>query len=315
MAESSIPARIVVISPVKDEAQYLQRTINSMLAQTLKPVLWIIVNDGSSDATGAIADEAAASHEWIQVVHRPQQRQRRVGPGVIDAFYDGLSRAESEDYEYLCKLDGDLEFQPRYFETLIERFENNPRLGTASGKCSLVINGKLVEERSGDEFSAGPAKLYRRQCFEEIGGFVHEVMWDGIDCHRCRMCGWEAMSFPDAELRILHLRQMGSSHRSVFHGRLRWGRGQYFMGTHPLYVAGIGAYRMLERPWILGGLCIVAGYCLSWIQRRPRFSHPGFRQHLHRWQLNRLTGGLIPRMQPTPAVVGASTSNVEAGRT
>src|SRR5436189_3614691 len=98
--------------------------------------------------------------------------------------------------------------------------------------------------------SVGMTKFYRTTCFREIGGFVREVMWDGIDCHRCRMFGWKALSLRDPELQIVHLRQMGSSHKSVFHGRLRWGRGQFFMGTHPLYLLAIAAYRMAERPWI-----------------------------------------------------------------
>jgi len=292
MSHSTDHARVLVISPVRDEAEFIQRTIASMVAQTHRPALWIIVNDGSSDETGRLADEAAARNSWIEVIHRPPDHPRRVGPGVIDAFYDGLNRVDQQNYDYICKLDGDLEFQPEYFGSLIARFENNPRLGTASGKCCLVLNGKIVDERSGDDFSVGPAKLYRRECFEEIGGFVPEVMWDGIDCHRCRMFGWDAVSLSDPGLRILHLRQMGSSHRSVFHGRVRWGRGQYFMGTHGLYAVGIGVYRMFERPWVLGGLCILAGYCLSWMQRRPRYKDPEFRRHLHHWQMQRFAGVL-----------------------
>ena len=128
--------------------------------------------------------------------------------------------------------------------------------------------GSSCSERTGDDFSHGVAKLYRRECFEEIGGFVREVMWDGIDCHRCRMLGWEAVSDPDPRLAMTHLRQMGSSYRSVFHGRMRWGRGQYFMGTHPLYLLFVGLYRMAERPWVLGGLCIVWGYAKAWAQAR-----------------------------------------------
>lgn len=293
--------RLLIISPVKDEARYLRRTIASMMAQDVRPTRWIIVDDASSDETGAIADEAAAEHDWIDVVHRTGATGRRVGPGVVAAFYDGLSRADLGDYDFVCKLDGDIEFPPGYFAELFRRFDANPRLGTASGKAYVPSGDGFVLERTGDEFSHGIAKLYRRECFEEIGGFVHEVMWDGIDCHRCRMLGWEAVSYPDPELAILHLRQMGSSHKSVYHGRLRWGRGQYFMGTHPLYLLGIAGYRMLERPWVLGGLCILAGYLDSAIRRRPRHGDDAFRRHLHRWQLKGLTGRLTGRPGTTAA--------------
>jgi glycosyltransferase involved in cell wall biosynthesis len=279
---------LLVISPAKDEARYIGRTIDSMIAQSHRPSLWIIVDDGSTDRTAEIAEEAAIQHPWIKVVRRRPGTERRVGPGVIEAFYEGLALANLDDYDFVCKLDADLEFGPEYFAECFHRFAENPRLGTFSGKAFIPEKGRLIPERTGDQFSMGCAKFYRRQCFEEIGGFVREVMWDGIDCHRCRMLGWEAASDHDPQLRILHLRPMGSSHRNIFHGRMRWGRGQYFMGTHPLYILGITAYRVFDRPRVLGGLCILAGYIDSWIHRRPRYEDAEFRRHLHRWQFAEL---------------------------
>jgi hypothetical protein len=139
-----------------------------------------------------------------------------------------------------------------------------------------------------DEQVAGQVKLLRRTCFEAIGGFVRQVMWDVIDGHRARMLGWEARSFPDTALRILHHRLMGSSHKSVLHGRLRWGRGNYFMGSHPLYVVASGVYRMAERPFLVGGLCIMLGYVLAALRRMPRYEDRVFRAYLRTWQLQRL---------------------------
>jgi biofilm PGA synthesis N-glycosyltransferase PgaC len=311
-------ARLLVVSPVKDEAQYLQRTIDSMVAQTVRPTTWIIVDDGSTDATGAIADRAAAAHpEWIRVLHRSPGTGRRVGPGVIEALYAGFELVNLKDYDYLCKLDGDLEFGPDYFAELLARFAANPRLGTISGKTWIPVGdgSRFVLERTGDEFSHGVAKLYRRECFEEIGGFVPQVMWDGIDCHRCRMLGWEAVSVDDPKLAIKHLRQMGSSHKSVYHGRRRWGFGQYFMGTHPLYMLGIAAYRMAERPWILGGLNILAGYVGAWLRREPQYDDPEFRRHLHRWQLARIGLGWMAPAEPKPANLPGDGSASPASRT
>ncbi|UCE58137.1 MAG: glycosyltransferase family 2 protein [Phycisphaerales bacterium] len=279
---------LLVVSPVRDEEEYLQRTIDSMVAQTARPALWIIVDDGSSDDTAGIAERAAAEHDWIRVHRRADRGERKVGGGVVAAFNDGKSLVDLEDYEYICKLDGDLEFCPTYFERLFEKFDANPRLGTASGKSWIMVSARLVAERTGDEFSQGQSKLYRVACFHEIGGFVNEVMWDGIDCHRCRMLGWEARSFRDDELRFIHLRTMGSSFKSVFHGRLRWGRGQYFMGTHWLYALAITAYRMSERPFILGGLCILLGYISGYLRRLKRYDDLEFRRYLRRWQLSKL---------------------------
>jgi glycosyltransferase involved in cell wall biosynthesis len=289
-------SRILIISPVKDEAKYLKRTIASMVAQTARPSLWVIVNDGSTDETGAIADAAAAKYSWIRVIHRQRGNERRVGPGVVEAFYEGLESTRLRDFDFVCKLDGDLEFPPNYFSDLLKKFSTDPALGTASGKCFVPVGEQLVLERTGDEFSHGVAKLYRRECFEQIGGFVREVMWDGIDCHRCRMLGWKAASVDDPALRITHLRLMGSSFKSVYHGRIRWGRGQYFMGTHPLYLLAITAYRMLERPWIVGGLCILFGYFMAWFRGMQQYGDQRFRNHLHSWQLGKLGLGRFRRL-------------------
>jgi len=280
--------RCLVISPVRNEATYLQRTIDTMVAQSARPTVWLIVDDGSTDETPAIAEHAAATHDWIRVHRRRDRGIRKVGAGVIEAFDDGLRQVDLDDFDYVCKLDGDLELPPRYFELLYERFEADPCLGTASGKSWMRIGGRLVWERSSDEMSQGQTKLYRVACFKEIGGFVREVMWDGIDCHRCRALGWKARSFRNRELRFIHLRPMGSSFRSIYRGRLRWGYGQYFMGTHPFYALGITAYRMLERPWIVGGLLILAGYARGYLMRQPRYDDPAFRRRLRQWQLERL---------------------------
>jgi len=142
--------------------------------------------------------------------------------------------------------------------------------------------------RTGDEFSLGACKCYRVACFREIGGFVAQTMWDGIDCHRCRMKGWTARSFHDPQLRLYELRPMGSSDRSVLRGRWRWGQGQHFMGTHPLYALAIAGYRVSERPWIIGGLLILAGYLTGYVRRCPRYEDLDFRRHLRNWQLARL---------------------------
>ena len=282
--------RILVITPCHNEEDYLPKTADCMEKQVLKPTLWLIVNDGSSDKTGEIAENIARKNRpWVNVIHREKRKEREVGPGVIDAFYAGLDTVNIDDFEYLCKFDADLEFGPYLFQGLVEKMEQNPKLGTVSGKAvEKFPDGKLKLLRTSNEFSLGACKFYRVQAFKDIGGFVREVMWDGIDCHKCRMKGWEAKSYLDEKLRVLHLRQMGSSHKSIFHGRRRWGKGQYFMGTHPLYILGISVYRMLEPPWILGGLNILIGYILAWLKGEPRYEDLEFRRYLRAWQLKKL---------------------------
>ena len=141
-----------------------------------------------------------------------------------------------EDFDYLCKLDTDLDLPVRYFELLMQRMESDPRVGTTSGKPWFVHpqSGALVPEVCGDEMSVGMTKFYRVACFKDIGGFVPEVMWDGIDCHRARMLGWIAESIDHKALRFVHLRPQGASQKGLWTGRLRKGFGQYYMGHFPL---------------------------------------------------------------------------------
>lgn len=288
MTPSPAGRRVAVVSPVRNEEATLGRTIEAMVAQTLRPVVWVVVDDGSTDRTTSILEDAARRHPWIRVLRRADRGRRRVGPGVVEAFYDGLA-ALDVPHEYLAKVDGDLEFAPRYLERLVARFEADPRLGGASGKVFVRRpSGSLEEEFMVDAMVAGQFQTWRREAFDAIGGFVRAVMWDGIAFHRARMCGWETRSFPDPELRLIELRPMGASEGNVLRGRLRWGRGQWFMGSAFPYVLASGLFRMRERPRVVGGLLIVAGYLAGWLGRQPRYDDAGFRRDLRRWQYHRL---------------------------
>jgi glycosyltransferase involved in cell wall biosynthesis len=274
----------VLISPCRNEAAYMRETLDSVIAQSLRPAKWVIVDDGSTDDTPRILAEYARRHDWIEIVTRGDRGGRSVGPGVIEAFYAGYRTISPDDYEYLCKLDLDLRLAPRYFEILAARMAANPRIATCSGKAYFEARGRLVSERNGDDTSMGASKFYRVSCFKAIGGFVREVMWDGIDCHRCRMKGWIACSWDDPELRFLHLRPMGSSQQSIYAGRMRHGAGQYFMGTGFLYMAASAASRLNHKPYVLGALAMVWGWLRSALERRRRFEDPEFRRALRAYQ-------------------------------
>ncbi len=285
------PYRYVLISPCRDEAEYMRQTLDSVIHQSIVPTKWIIVDDGSTDNTPQILKEYRQKYDWIEVVTRTDRGRRSVGPGVIDAFYAGYETINPDDYEYLCKLDLDLRLPQRYFEILIERMQANPGIATCSGKTYIEQNGGLVAERHGDETSIGAAKFYRVACFKAIGGFVREVMWDGIDCHRCRMNGWIACSWDDPELRFIHLRPEGASEQSVCRGRVRHGCGQYFMGTGILFIAASAIYRINQKPYVLGGLAIFWGWARSALQSKPRYRDPAFREFLRRYQWRALWVG------------------------
>lgn len=284
-------SRYLLISPCRDEAEFAQRTLDSVLAQSILPARWIIVDDGSRDATPEILAEYAQKHSFIQIIRREDRGCRAVGPGVIEAFYTGLEAVDLSEFDYLCKLDLDLDLPPGYFEGLISRMEADPRIGTCSGKPYFLERGQRISEQCGDEMSVGMTKFYRVACFRQIGGFVRQVMWDGIDCHRCRMLGWIACSWSSPELQFEHLRPMGSSQNNIYTGRLRWGYGQYFMGTRPAYVLASAVFRMTHYPYVAGGMCIWWGYVRSWLRRLPRYTDPAFRSFLRRYQARCLMYG------------------------
>lgn len=282
-----------LISPCRDEAAYMCRTLDSVLAQSVPPALWIIVDDGSTDDTSAILAEYAAKHACIRVVRREDRGTRAVGPGVIDAFCSGYGTIDPTQFDYLCKLDLDLDLPPRYFEILMERMEADQRLGTCSGKPYFHHSktNELISEKCGDEMSVGMTKFYRTECFQEIGGFVRQVMWDGIDCHRCRLLGWKACSWDEPELRFTHLRPMGSSQTGIITGRMRHGFGQYFMGTGLLYMTAACVFRVAHPPVVIGAAASWWGYVRSMLRRDARYDEPQFRSFLRRYQWNCLLRG------------------------
>ncbi|MCR4303441.1 MAG: glycosyltransferase family 2 protein [Gallionella sp.] len=282
----------VLISPCRDEADYMRQTLDTVIAQSIRPARWIIVDDGSTDETPQILAEYARRHDWIEIVTRSDRGGRAVGPGVIDAFYAGLDAVNLNEFEYLCKLDLDLDLPPAYFEHVIEQMESTPRQANFSGKPYLrEKDGQLTSERLGDENAVGQIKLYRITAFKEIGGFVRQVSWDGIDGHMCRMKGWIAQSEDRPELRFIHLRQMGSSQHSIWVGRLRWGFGKYFMGSALYYVTAVALYRMFEKPYIIGGWGILWGYLKAMFAGVPRFENREFRRFLRRFELHSLLFG------------------------
>lgn len=288
--------RYLIISPGRNEADYMRRTLDSVVNQTLRPALWVIVDDGSTDESPEILAEYAAKHDWIRVISKPDRGHRAVGPGVIEAFYYGLERVE-EDFPYLTKLDLDLDLPPRYFETLIERMEADPRIGTCSGKPYIRREGALVSERRGDEMSAGMTKFFRKACFDAIGGFVPEVMWDAIDCHKARQMGWKAVSWDHPDLNFEHLRPMGSSQVSIYEGRRRHGFGQYFMGTDPFYFFATAVFRALEPPYVLGGLAMLQGYFGAMLKRTRRLDDPELVAFIRAYQRRALFHGRTKSVQ------------------
>ncbi len=282
----------VLVSPCKDEGAYIERTLRSIARQTVKPVQWIIVDDGSTDDGMAIVARYRAEMPFIKVVTRTSGA-RQVGAGVVRAFNEGMAHIDA-DYAFICKFDVDLELPERYFEVMLARMAADPRLGTCSGKAYYrhPRTGALISELCGDEASVGMIKFYRRACFEAIGGFVVDNGWDGFDGHQARWHGWRAVSWDDPEIRFIHLRPMGSSQKSIYHGRARHGDGQYRIGSHPLFFAAAALHRAVRQPpYITGAGYYVLGYLKAMASAAPRLGDEDFTRFLRRYQLRALRTG------------------------
>ena len=284
--------RYALISPCRNEARFIKTTLDSVISQSELPALWVIVDDGSTDETMDILTQYSAQYPWIKVVAKPDRGHRAVGPGVIEAFYVGLEALCLSEFDFICKLDVDLDLPPRYFEILMDRMQADPRLGSASGKPYYrSTTGAWVSEKCGDEMSVGMTKFYRTSCFQDIGGFVREVMWDGIDCHKARQLGWVVRSWDEPDLQFHHLRPMGASDNNILTGRARHGFGQYFMRSDPLYFSATAVFRMTRPPYVIGGLAMLYGYARAWWSGARQLDDPELCDFIRAYQRQALLGG------------------------
>jgi biofilm PGA synthesis N-glycosyltransferase PgaC len=283
----------VVITPVRNEAEFIEKTIHSMIQQTIRPTEWVIVNDGSTDETAEIVARYAAKYPWIRLVNREDRGARQRGKGVVEAFYTGYETL-AQDYDFIVKLDGDLSFEPTYFESLWREFASNPRLGIAGGGVYEKLDGKnwVLEDPSRDHVR-GPTKVYRRACFEAIGGLVPALGWDGVDEWKAFTLGWEVQSFP--ELKVLHHRITGTATGSL-KSRIEQGYGAHYMGYHPLFIIARGIWYMFMRPYLVGGMVMMIAYFLAGLRGQERLPAPSVIRYIRRTQLRKLVGLLAGKL-------------------
>jgi len=277
----------MIISPVRNEEAHLRETIESVAAQTVQPARWIIVNDGSNDRTGAIAQQAAEAHAWISVVQRADRGFRRSGGGVIETFYDGFKLLDGEAWDYLVKLDGDLSFAPDYFEKCLEKFEQQPALGIGGGIICVETGGVAHVESKGDPafHVRGATKIYRRACWDAIGGLLREAGWDTLDEIKANMLGWRTFTFGD--LRLIHHRETGGAD-GTWKNWVKNGRANYVVGYHPLFMLCKCARRLFEQPYVVVAAGLLYGFFSGYLRRAPCIQEPDVIRYLRRQQLRRL---------------------------
>lgn len=281
--------KFLVVTPAKNEARYIARTIASAIKQTILPQQWIIVDDGSTDDTAEMADRAAEQHSWIEVLRKPSSAQRRVGLATLDAINLALTHTHVQDFDFLCVLDADIELPPTYFEQLFAAFDSNPKLGIAAGQVyEYDSKGRLAPMRGAPEATAGAVKCWRRECFAQIGGLIEEPGWDGIDQYQAALAGWTTRTFDGEGVRVLHLRQMGASHRGILHGRMRRGRSGYYMGSHPAWMLASALFHIFDSPCVAASMATLAGYFGAWWQNAPRINNPALIGFIRKKQMSTL---------------------------
>ena len=280
--------RYVLVTPARDEERFIAKTIQSVIGQTIVPQEWIIVNDGSVDRTAEVVREHIEGHRWIRLIELSDRKQRKFGGAIVEAFNHGLRNLRAADYEFISKLDADLSLPPNYFEFLFQKFDENPRLGIASGCTFIRRGGRLVWERAYKNHTRGAMKVYRRECFEGMDGLVAQLGWDVIDDFKAQASGWETRSFRD--LVVIHHRPMGASGKGLIAGKIRWGEIQYLLNYHPVFAFGSGLYRMFERPYIIGGLAMWYGYLRSSLDGKARIASGELGELVRRRQMERLKG-------------------------
>jgi len=279
--------RYAVITPVRDEERYIENTLECVLRQTVLPAEWMIVDDGSTDQTGAVLDRYAARHPWIHVIHRANRGFRKSGGGVMEAFQDGYSALQCSDWDFIVKLDGDLNFAPNYFERCFEYFGKDPELGIGGGEIHHKIAGQMKLEENPRFHVRGATKIYRRACWEAIGGLWPAPGWDTIDEVKANMLGWKTYAFPD--LHLFHHRFTGSE-EGLWRDRVKHGVACYVSGYHPLYVVASCLRRLPQKPYVIGSLGIMYGFLKAHVTRPPRLEDRSYLAYIRDQQLRRLCG-------------------------
>lgn len=259
----------VLITPARNEAQFIELTLKSIVAQTARPLKWVIVSDGSTDGTDEIVSRYAAEHSWIELLRMPERCERTFA-GKVHAFNAGNARVKGLGYEAIVSLDADISFDPEYFSFLLSKLTSDPTLGLV-GTPFQEVSGETYDYRFVSiEHVSGACQVFRRQCFEAIGGYlpVKGGSIDHIAVISARMKGWETRTY--TEKVCLHHRKMGTAGRSVLTSRFKLGIKDYTVGNHPVWELFRTVHQMMMPPFVFGGLALGAGYFWASLQRTQR---------------------------------------------
>jgi poly-beta-1,6-N-acetyl-D-glucosamine synthase len=270
MSQQTSHIPYVLITPARNEASYIEKTIKSVISQTALPEKWIIVNDGSTDATPTIVSKYLLGHKWIEMIDLPVHRDRSFA-GKVHAFNAGLEKVKGLSYEVIGNLDSDVSFDEEYLEFLMTKFSQEPELGVA-GTIFKEADGYSsgADSFEGQNHVAGGCQLFRRECFKEIGGYVPNKAGgiDWIAVTTARMKGWKTRSF--REKYFFHYRSLGTAERSKLASTFSYGEKDYYLGNHPLWELCRTAFRATKKPYLIDGIVLYLGYLSAFVRRMKR---------------------------------------------
>jgi glycosyltransferase involved in cell wall biosynthesis len=257
----------VLITPARNEAQFIELTLKSVVSQTVRPLRWVIVSDGSTDGTDEIVNRYAADYPWIELLRMPERRERHFA-GKVHAFNAGYAKVRNLPYVVIGSMDADISFEQDYFSFLLGKLADDSDLGLVGTpfKDDSMYDYRFVSI----EHVSGACQLFRRECFEEIGGYM-AVKGGGVDhiaVITARMKGWKTRTFTDKI--SLHHRKMGSAERGMLEVKFRVGVLDYALGGHPIWELFRTAYQMTKKPYVIGGLTLYAGYFSALIRGDER---------------------------------------------
>jgi len=281
-----MPLTYVLVTPARNEAEFIELTLKSVVAQTVRPAKWVIVSDGSTDGTDDIVEKYAADHDWIELVRMPERRERHFA-GKVLAFNAGYAKMKDIHFEVIGSLDGDISFDSDYFSFLLQKLAQDTTLGLV-GTPFKESNRTYDYRFTSIEHVSGACQVFRRECFEEIGGYV-PVKGGGIDLIaviRARMNGWKTRTFNERV--SLHHRKMGTAQGSALSAWFKNGVKDYALGCHPLWEVFRTCYQMTKRPYIFGGVLLWSGYVWSLVRRAERTIPREVMVFRRREQMNRL---------------------------
>lgn len=259
----------VLITPVRNESKFIARTIESVVHQTRQPLRWVIIDDGSTDQTADIVRQHSAGHDWIELLQMPKRTGRSFS-SKVQSFNAGYERVKHLPFDVVGNLDGDISFDEEYLAFLLGKFEADSELGVTGTVFREENYSSELDSFEGRNHVAGGCQLFRRRCFEEVGGFVpnHCGGVDWIAVTTARMLGWKTRSF--REKSFFHHRPLGTADRSPIGRAFVYGQKDYYLGGHPVWEFFRVLYRMSRKPYLGEGLALGAGYASLLVRRRKR---------------------------------------------